>query len=100
MFDIEADGRGLSHSSEFSAGQICVQLWGQGESEVIKGLDNGKGKCVLGPSGGDSEWKVFRTWDVDLSDLIPLPDEASVFSICSVVYSQHSFLRIAGSVSQ
>ncbi len=58
----------------------------------------GRAKCVLGPSGGDSEWKVFRTWDVDLSDLIPLPDEASVFSICSVVYLQHSFLRTAGSV--
>jgi len=100
VFDIEADGRGLSHSSEFSAGQIRVQLWGQGQSEVIKGLDNGKGKCVLRPSDGDSEWKVFRTWDVDLSDLIPLPDEASVFSIYSVVYLQHSFLRIAGSVSQ
>ncbi|KLO20404.1 hypothetical protein SCHPADRAFT_991779 [Schizopora paradoxa] len=79
IFDIETDSMGLSHATDLSAGQIRVQLWGQAEGGSNKSVESEKGKGVVKHPESDEKWKVFCTWDVDLSELIPLPDELEAY---------------------
>lgn len=93
IFDIEVDGKGVVQA-DLSACQIRVQLWGQSDGGSNKGVDKGKGKGVSQPTEDGHEWKVFCTWDLDLSELIPLPDEVSLSSMSLDVCLQHILLQL------
>lgn len=70
-----------------SSDKLKIEVWGKvGDGWPVDGKVstlNGKGKereRDIAEDGGenDSGWKVLDQWDVDLADLIPLPEDVSI----------------------
>ena len=64
---------------------MTIEIWGKVVDSTIPGY-KGKGKerahdaedTGMGRQG--DEWKVLEHWDVNLNDLIPLPDDVRIFN--------------------
>jgi UV radiation resistance-associated gene protein len=68
--------------------RIIIRLWGEiGPEWGSAGFDNMKGKGKAKESmyeSRDSEgWRVIAEWDVDISRVLPLPDEVSLVLLYS-----------------
>jgi hypothetical protein len=71
-----------------SAEKLKVEVWGKVESGwQSHGGVNGKGKereqDHLDHEESGVDWKVLEEWDIDLGDLVCLPEDASFLQIRS-----------------
>ncbi|KAH8120671.1 hypothetical protein DFH11DRAFT_1561350 [Phellopilus nigrolimitatus] len=82
-FELDPEDTAFANWADLSGDRAVVRLWGHVGTEwghCVKEV-NGKGKAKQhavedGPSEReDGEWRVLNTWDIKLSDLIPLPDD-------------------------
>jgi hypothetical protein len=63
--------------ADTSLGEMQVELWGKIDTGW-GGSANAKGKGKekeIAVENGDFGWQVLETWDVDLSELVPIPDD-------------------------
>lgn len=75
----------FAEGTDVSSERLKVEVWGKvglcwPRQEIGGGTPKGKEKER--PEGGhDSpEWKVLEEWNINLTDLIPLPDDVSFLS--------------------
>ncbi|KAH9982160.1 hypothetical protein BGW80DRAFT_1453104 [Lactifluus volemus] len=77
--DFALDLNDFSKWSDPLATRITVQLWAKLRPDTtgIVGGDKGKEKMSDGMATVHPQWKMAGSWDICLSDLVPLPDENS-----------------------
>lgn len=71
----------ISKDADLAASCISVEIWGKVVDSHTADTSKGKGKerlryaddTEINPLSRD--WKVLEHWEVDLNDLIPLPDD-------------------------
>jgi UV radiation resistance-associated gene protein len=75
--DFALDLNDFSKWSDPLATRITVQLWAKLRPDTtgIVGGDKGKEKMSDGMATVHPQWKMAGSWDICLSDLVPLPDE-------------------------
>ncbi|TDL28921.1 hypothetical protein BD410DRAFT_834933 [Rickenella mellea] len=72
-FKFDATEREFAEWADLSASNFSLTIWGRAVSGTWKSDEKGKGKEVF--SAEEGEWKVLQTWNVDLSELVPLNEE-------------------------
>jgi len=75
--------------ADLSLQQMKVELWGRvgtgwGASATVKG----KGK-EREPALTNVEWKPLETWEIDLTGLVPLPEQVSL----SLFFTRANLIR-------
>jgi UV radiation resistance-associated gene protein len=82
-FSIDAHSRHeFAEWTDMSAEKLKVEVWGKVESGwQSHGHLSGKGKEKerdhSNPEEGGADWKVLEEWNIDLGDLVCLPEDAS-----------------------
>jgi hypothetical protein len=75
--DFALDVHDFSKQTDPSATHITVQLWAKLDQDptIINNRDKGKEKMSDEVDISDPQWRAAGSWDVCLTDLVPLPDE-------------------------
>ncbi|KZT67671.1 hypothetical protein DAEQUDRAFT_812727 [Daedalea quercina L-15889] len=79
-FQMDARSKGeFAAEADLSGSKMRVEVWGRvkhglGWASAREGDAKGKGKAMDRGEEDDMEWKVLEGWDIDLMDLVPLPD--------------------------
>jgi UV radiation resistance-associated gene protein len=82
-FAIDARSRyEFAEWTDVSGERLKVDIWGKvglgwPGAENAGGISKGKEKERLGDGHQRPEWKVLEQWNVNLADLVPLPDDVS-----------------------
>lgn len=76
----------FAEGTDVSGERFKINIWGKiGSSwlcsENVAGTSKGKEKEWLEDGHGKPEWKMLEQWNVNLTDLVPLPDDVR-FSYC------------------
>lgn len=79
-FNVDARrGFDFSPEADLSSSSMSVEVWGKVHTR--NGKDKGKGKERAHPIAGHGstedahEWRMLESWDVNLNQLVPLPDD-------------------------
>lgn len=95
-FTMSARDRDFADWADLRGDRMTVKIWGRVPSKSgwhppTSSTDTkGKGKEPSGPPDDEPSWHILRTWDVNLNEMVPLPDDVSVlFCCCPFVLSSH-----------
>lgn len=77
--------------ADLNGSSLRVEIWGHVTDKILthssqndKNKGKGKEKAHSNADGDLAEWKILESWDFDLADLIPLPDDVSGNYSCHV----------------
>ncbi|KAK7687991.1 hypothetical protein QCA50_008361 [Cerrena zonata] len=80
-FQLDARSELAQCHDELSSGSLKVEVWGKissSNSPHDRYKPNGKGKAVdYSGTEGTREWKILDSWQFDLDNLVPLPEDYS-----------------------
>ena len=92
-FIVEPVNESFAKWADLSSKEVSVQLWGRTTSEWNSMRDSsdakGKGKMRIHESNLEvsGDWQLLDEWELDLTELTPLPDDVSVDnSACKASY--------------
>ena len=97
IFNIDTrNGSDFAPGTNLSGCKMVVEMWAHQPDHSTSGRTiNGKGKekeKASFPHGVmDAEWKVLETWDVDLNELVPVPDSVCQFTVIFGTIVIHAF---------
>jgi hypothetical protein len=82
--------------TDLSGQRLKIEVWGKvgldwhgivDADGIAKGKGKGKEKEQLEDESGRPEWKVLEEWNINLADLVPLPEHVSLQRTYSLSYA-------------
>ena len=89
---MSARDRDFADWADLRGDRMIVKIWGRVPSRsgwyppMATSDTKGKGKELSGLSDDEPSWQVLRTWDVNLNEMVPLPEDVRVVDYCYISY--------------
>ena len=93
--DFALDFNDYSKWSDPSATHMTVRLWARLPPDSPNILGKEKGKDKMSEDISDPQWRMAGKWDICLADLVPVPDEVSIFAISSRTFLRKNKLQMS-----